>query len=82
MIPPPPISQKCIASLRSETFGKGPDRLGDELNADGHFGRRRLPREHVVPGPGAEARTQLQAPLEGLRPRILASIERSNSGRP
>src|SRR5215471_3481991 len=66
-----------LASLRAEAFGKGTDRLGDEVDARGYGSRWRLPREHIVHGICTEARAHLQTPVE-----ILASVERSNSGRP
>ncbi len=55
-----------LASLRAETFGKGTDRLGDEVDAGGHGSRRRPSREHVVDGICSEARAHLQTPVEGL----------------
>src|SRR5262245_21974520 len=55
-----------LASLRAEAFGKGADRIGDEVDAGGHGGRRRPPREHIVHGACAEARAHLQTPVKGL----------------
>jgi len=55
-----------LASLRAEAFGKGTDRLGDEVDARGHGSRRRPPREHIVHGICTEARAHLQTPVEGL----------------
>src|SRR5260370_5703520 len=55
-----------LASLRAQAFGKGTDRLGDEVDACGNGSRRRLPREHIVHGIRAEARAHLQTPGEGL----------------
>jgi len=56
----------AFASLRAESFGKGTDRLGDEVNARGHGTRRRPPGEHIVHDISTEARTHLQASVEGL----------------
>src|SRR5215467_12950715 len=39
-----------LASLRAEAFGKGTDRLADEVDARRHRRRRRPPREHIVYG--------------------------------
>src|SRR5258705_1126139 len=55
-----------LASLRAEAFGKGTDRLGDEVDARGQGSRRRLPREHVVHSICTEARTHPQTMVEGL----------------
>src|SRR5216684_7702367 len=55
-----------LASLRAEAFGKGTDRLGDEVDARGHGSRRPPPREHIVHGICTEARAHLQTPVEGL----------------
>src|SRR5215813_9798974 len=55
-----------LASLRAEAFGKGTDRLGDEVDTGGHGSRRRPPREHIVHGICTEARAHLQTPVEGL----------------
>src|SRR5215467_13862676 len=55
-----------LASLRAQAFGKGTDRLGDEVDACGNGSRRRPPREHIVHGIRSEARAHLQTPVEGL----------------
>src|SRR5215472_88629 len=55
-----------LASLRADAFGKGTDRLGDEVDARGYRSRRRLPREHIVHGICTEARAHLQTPVEGF----------------
>src|SRR5215510_4942766 len=55
-----------LASSRAEAFGKGTDRLGDEVDAGGHGRRRRPPREYIVHGTSTEARAHLQTPVEGL----------------
>jgi len=55
-----------LASLRAEAFGKGTDRLGDEVDARGHGSRRPPPREHIVHGICTEACAHLQTPVEGL----------------
>jgi hypothetical protein len=55
-----------LADLSAEAFGKGTDRLGDEVDARGHGSRRRLPREHIVHGICTEMRAHLQTPVEGL----------------
>jgi len=55
-----------LAGLRAEAFGKGTNRLGDEVDAHGHGSRRRPPREHIVHGICTEAHAHLQTPVEGL----------------
>src|SRR5262245_19347741 len=55
-----------LASLRTEAFDKGTDRLGNEFDAGGHGRRRRVPGKHVVPGTCTEARAQLPTPVERL----------------
>src|SRR5260370_2937014 len=44
-----------LASLRAEAFGKGTDRLSDEVDARGHGSRRSPPREHLGHGSCTEA---------------------------
>src|SRR5215469_11797942 len=39
-----------LPSLLAEAFGKGTDRLGDEVDARGFLIMRRPPREHIVHG--------------------------------
>ena len=63
-------------------FGKGPDRLRDESDADGYRCRGRPAREHIMHVICAEARAHHHTESKVLRPRILASIERENFGRP
>src|SRR5215472_10707872 len=55
-----------LASLLAQAFGKGTDRLGDEVDACGNGSRRRPPGEHIVHGIRTEARAHLQTSVEGL----------------
>src|SRR5687767_6562275 len=54
-----------LAGLRAEAFSERGDRLGDEVDADGHGSRRRLPGEHIVHAARTERCAQLQAAVEG-----------------
>src|ERR1700716_97003 len=55
-----------LARLRAEAFGKGTERLGDEVDPCRHRSSPRPPREHIVHGICTEARAHLQTPVEGL----------------
>jgi hypothetical protein len=55
-----------LAGLLAQAFGKGADRLADELDARRHGSRRRSPGEHIVHGACTEARAQLKAAVVGL----------------
>src|SRR2546426_8690219 len=60
-----------FAGLLAEPFGKGSDRLSDEVDASGHGSRRLPPGEHVVHVVCTEGRAHLEAPVEGLAPKNL-----------
>src|SRR5689334_4717326 len=55
-----------LASLLAEAFGKGPDRLGDELDADRHGCKGRPAGEHIMHVTCREARAHLHTQVEGL----------------
>jgi hypothetical protein len=55
-----------LARLPSDAFGKGTNRLVDEVNAGGHGARCGPPREYVMRGAYTEARAELQTSIEGL----------------
>ena len=55
-----------LASLLAQAFGKGPDRLCDELDAGGRRCRGRPAREHIMHVIRAKARAHLHTQVEGL----------------
>jgi len=55
-----------LARLLVEAFGKGPDRLGDELDAGRHGCGGRSAREHIMHVICAERRAHLYTLVEGL----------------
>ena len=55
-----------LASLPAKAFGKGTNRLDDEVDARGYGSRRWPPRKHIAHGIRTEARAHLQTPIEGL----------------
>src|SRR5205814_4903568 len=55
-----------LASLLAEAFGKGPNRLRDELDASRHRCGRLPAREHIMQVIGVEARAHVHTQVEGL----------------
>src|SRR5439155_491613 len=60
-----------LARLIAEAFGKGTDRLRDELDASRHGRRGRLAREHIVPVVRAKGCAHVDTHVEGLAPEEL-----------
>ena len=83
MISPPPIIQTFLPACVRRRSAKARDRFGHEVDASGQRKQaaaaertrsaRHLPLKRA---PSSRLRSKV------LRPRILASMERSNSGRP
>src|SRR5215475_10177170 len=60
-----PHHPDVLATLLAEAFGKGPDRIRDELDAGWHGCRGRPAREHIMHFVSAEARAHLHTQVEG-----------------